>query len=235
MSQEEKNMLFPSLSQLLGFSQKNWESELSCEQFFALILAYNDKISGKKRESEKNAFGNKVYTLSKDEKAALMLAYKSGRNANHTEKDVIKKFAEICNNEVAGVLESNLSRTEILQSLHNLAVEKLSQNPSIKPNQFSFYSKITALTEKVSASVAKENFKFNCQTLDRLAEIENDESAFAKFTANKTPKEKEKIKENIPTGCEICLQNLYTHVLKSVESVIGFDAYQHIFAPAEAG
>ncbi len=232
MSQEQA--LFPSLSQLLMLPESNWEQDLSWEQYFGLVLAYNDKIVGRKREHKKR-LGKVVYELSNEEKTALELAYKAGLTGNFSEEDVIKKFEGFCSRDVNEVLRENSTRKEKLGKLHNLAISKLIEKPAIV-GSFGYYSRVTEIAEQLNGMVSKDNYIRECEFLDNLGSLLQDPNKLKVMAENNNSSaDLSQMREGIESASQMTLENIYVHILRSVNCSVGFDAYKQINKEAQAG
>lgn len=225
MSDAQVKQLFPSLNQFLGLPEGNIEEELTNEQFYALVLAYNDKISGKKREQKTTRLGKSLYELSDEEKVGLELAFKSGINANYSEEDVVKKISSLCNNEVCEILQTKNSRQDKIKSLHNKAVARLTEKGE-KIGSFGYYKKVTQVAEDVNGEVCKDNFKKDCQFLDNIASLIQDPNKL-KVLASQCDGNIgiDEMRERLEQSTQKTLENIYTHIRKSVNCEVGFDAY----------
>lgn len=234
MSQEQAKSLFPSLSQLLMLPESNWEQDLSYEQYFAMVLAYNDKIVCKKREHKKR-FGKTVYELSDQEKTALELAFKSGVTGNFSEEDVIKKFETFCSKDVNVVLREESSRKDKLQELHNLAVAKISERSDVVAS-FGYYSRVTQIAEQINGIISKENYKRDCEFLDNLRELLQDPDKLKIMAKNNNSNvEVSQMREGIESASQMTLESIYVHIARSVGCVAGFDAYKQLNEEVQAG
>lgn len=231
MSQEQ--VLFPSLRQLLMLPESNWEQDLSREQYFSLVLAYNDKIVGKKREHKKR-LGKTVYELSAEEKTALELAFKSGATGNFSEEDVVKKFEGFCSRDVNEVLREESSRKDKLQKLHKLAIDKLAEKSTVV-GSFGYYSRLTEIAEQLNGVVSKDNYQRECVFLDNLCSLLQDPDKLKAMAENNNSKiEISQMREGIESASQMTLENIYVHIARSVNCAVGFDAYKQVHEEAQA-
>ncbi len=216
--------LFPSLNQLLALNSSNLDEELTNEQFYALVLAYNDIIDGKKREVKRNAVGSQVYALSDKEKTGLELAYKSGRNGNFSEENVIQVYSSFCNPDVSEILRENATHSQKIDNLHKIAVTKLNEKSSV--GSYSYYAKVIGLTEKVNSDANKAKYVKERELLEQLGEFFGNNDALKSATAGRTNEEVQLIKQNIAKESDRALESLYAHTFMSVRCTTGFGAFQ---------
>ena len=216
--------LFPSLNQLLALKSANFDEELTNEQFYALALAYNDVITGTKREVKRNSVGAQVYGLSDKEKAGLELAFKCGKNGNVSEEKVVEVYSSFCNSDVVDILKDKTNFSKKLEQLHKIAVAKLNEKSSV--GSYSYYSKVISLTEKVNSDASKAKYVKECELLEQLGEFIGDNEALKNATNGKTSEEVQLIKQNIEKESGRALEFLYAHTFMSVRCTAGFGAFQ---------
>lgn len=218
MSNSQMNGVFKKLNELFDLPEKDWEDELTTEQYFSVLLAYNDQIRGNRREKNKQGLAGKVYSLSLDEKVVLELAYKCGKSAAFDEQDVVKSLSAICGRDVAEILSQNKPRKEIVESLHNLAVEKICSNPSARQNPFAVYQKASNCYDVATNLQSVDNFRMNKSMLENLDSVDGDE----------------KLKERIDKARGIVLDGIFSYSYDAVRAGVYGDAYQKIMSEAEA-
>ena len=233
MYAEVNSQIFPSLGRFLQLTEDEWTQDLTCEQFFALALAYNDKISGTKRAQQKNKYGNTVYELSPDEKAGLKLAFRAEREADATEESVAAVFSIFCKPEVSEVLAQPISRGEKLVLLHKMAVEKTSAKTKVRNNPVGYYGLISNLGMQLLDNNTQSSFGHLCQELDMLSDLTYNSAILTHYTKDMSMAEKEQAKIAIQENIGTSLEKIYVHVHNSVNARVGFDAYRKICAEEE--
>ena len=210
---------FSSLCELLTSEQKeNWEQDLSSEQFFALILAYNEKLSGKKRECNK---------ITKEELTTLELAFKFGFSGNFNEGDVAKKLKELCLPEVCDIVDEQSSRKQKLAKLHNMAYEKM----ILKLKDFTDESKykFQDIAEIREDSIQSDNYIDSCTHLDMLAEFwRNPDKILPK--SQQSGQALELIKNRMETLSHSYLEEMYVGIYNRVSCVVDQEAISNILA-----
>ena len=218
MSHEQMKGVFKPLNEMLFLTEKDWENELPIEQYYAMILSYNDQIKGNKRERNKIGLVGKVYPLTLDEKIILEQAYKSGKSAAFDEQDIFKSLIAICDKSVADVLASSHSRKETLQQLHTLALGKILSNAYAKQNPFAVYQKASNFYDYVSDLSATEGFQTNKNMLEKLntSDCEPDKQERAEMARG------------------VAFEGIFSYIYDVIKVPVYADAYQKIINEAEA-
>lgn len=202
---------------------KNIDEELNNEGFFALVLAYNDKISGRgKREFvrkhveglDKDKFS--FYALTDKEKAGLEIARKSDKGGEFSEDDVVKIFSSFCCSEVCEVLNSDLSHGNKANLLHSIILNRTLANENL--NSFVIYDKINDYGKK--AAGYKSRYTRTCGILNAIEKLRQSEEF--KKASNEKKQELDATKKQLG---EISLQEGFTQSLYDMSASLARDCF----------
>lgn len=219
MSHEQMKGVFKGLNELLQLPENDWEDELSSEQYFSVLMAYNDQIKGNRRDKNKQGLTGKVYPLSTAEKTVLELAYKSGKFGTFDENDIVKSLSAICDKDVTEILSQFSSRKEIIENLHNLAVKKITSNVNAKSHPFVVYEKACNILDRVTSLISTDNFRMNKSMLENLNNVAGDED----------------MNVRIENARGVAFEGIYSYIYEAVKVPVYADAYQKIISEAEQG
>ncbi len=201
---------------------ENWEQELSCEQFFAIIMAYNEKLTDKRRKD-----GDK---LTQEEETALEIAFKSGFSGNFSEQDVINKVKSLCCLEVAEIIDGNLPRKDTIAMLHKMSYDKtFNKLKSFTERSKSIFQEDVEGREDV---VLGDNFQYSCEQLDLLAVMmANPEKHLTK--AQQSPQAMQLIKERMEVLSHDYLKNMFIGMCNRVGCVVDQEALTSVYQSQE--
>lgn len=214
---------FSLLHDLVAPNQnENWEQDLSSAQFFALVMAFNEKLTDNKREDSDK--------LTEKEMTALELAFKSDFSGSFDKQDVINKVKSLSSSEVAEVIDGNLSRKEIIESLHNKAFKKtLDKLQSFSERSKSIFQEDVEGREDV---VLGDNFQYSCEQLDLLADMmASPEKHLTK--AQQSPQAMQLIKERMETLSHNYLKDMFIGMCNRVGCVIDQEALNSVYQKEE--
>ena len=94
---------------------------------------------------------------------------------------------------------------------------------------FDYYSKVTQIAEQLNSKLSKDNYRRECEFLDNLGSFLQDPNKLkAMAENNNSSAEISQMREGIESASQITLENIYVHILRSVNCSVGIDAYNQI-------